>query len=483
MDYLQDPIILAFLLLLAVSVVAFSHLRRQICLWLLLLTVTLFALPRAGVFVQQINLPLPLAHILAMLVIIQWFFSKRSRYRHQARFGYFFLIYAATAGLGLAIGLATGASYSMAFLELFFYLIAMGLFFYASETFTEKRHFLLFIGLILGFSVLVSFYGIAQRYLGSGILIDYVTYNSASDVARSYIAGSGFADVNHRVLSSYGDPNVLAGQLLVFAGIALALMLGKKVPSHLKLLCFVVLCANVCCIIFTGSRAGMITLAFVAMIVLAWRSRWTLLFVPVMAMLAFVFVVPVLELALTAKFHGLVSTDDIRRQFPIMAWELLKLVPFGSGFGNTVALEFEGFDWSFMVAPTSNVWTGFNSYWLNLFSRLGVLGLLSFILLLTVLFRYIWRQAQQLQHPLAQPILIGAMAGCVGQGVIWLVNNTYMLPGGGLNFWFMMGMMVAGCRAFAAESCPVMLPVQPVWSTDRIHSWPGRIMEPETCIN
>ncbi|MCK4629654.1 MAG: hypothetical protein KAT56_11670, partial [Sedimentisphaerales bacterium] len=336
MDYLQDPIILVSLIFLAVSIVVFSHLRRQIRLWLVLLTIMLFALPRAGMLVQQINLPLPLAHILAALVIIQWFFFGRSQYRRQSRFGYFFLIYAATAGLGLAIGLATGANYSMAFLELFFYLIAMGLFFYASETFTEKRHFLLFTCLILGFSAIVSLYGIAQRYLGSDILIDNVTYNSASDTARSYIGQSGFGGENSRVLSSYGDPNVLAGQLLLFAGIALALLLGKKVPPHLKLLCLGVLCANVCCIIFTGSRAGLLALVFVAIIVLVRRSRWALLFIPAVAISAFILITPVLESVLTAKFHGLVSANDIRRQFPIMAWELLKLIPFGSGLGNTV---------------------------------------------------------------------------------------------------------------------------------------------------
>jgi hypothetical protein len=155
--------------------------------------------------------------------------------------------------------------------------------------------------------------------------------------------------------------------------------------------------------------------------------------------------------------------------FPEMAWELFKGLPFGCGFGRKVALRMSGLDWSFIIKNTQTIWaSGFNSFWLNMFCRLGVPGLVSFLLVLIVLFRYIWCQARMVNDVYVKAVLVGTLAGFVGQGAIWMINNTYMLPGGGLNFWFTMGMMVAGCRAFAPQPYPMMLPAQPAWSSGQL---------------
>ena len=75
-----------------------------------------------------------------------------------------------------------------------------------------------------------------------------------------------------------------------------------------------------------------------------------------------------------------------------------------------------------------------------------------------------WAHARMVQDAWVRAFLIGTLAGFVGQSVIWLVNNTFMLPGGGLNFWFTMGMLVAGCQAFTEPSYPMelMRPVAPM---------------------
>jgi len=455
---LKDPIILALMILVVICLVVTLRPHRRPELLLLILTVMLFALPRAGMVIRRVSIPvpIPLAHLLVAVILIEWLLLRLSHYPQRGRFDRYFILYAVIAVFGLAIGLSTGGKNSVALLELCFYLFSMGIFFYACDIFKERRHFFLFARSLMVISVLVSIYGIAQKYFGSSILIENVTYNSAGELARSYVEHSDV--VGRRVLSSYGDPNVLASQLIVFIGITLALLTGRTVPSHIRLVALAVLFINVICIVSTGSRAGMICLLMVAVIVLSWRSRWYLLLIPVLVIGAFLILPEILAQNMAVQFKGLVSSSDVRTQFPAMAWKMLQTTPFGCGFGNRLAPQLEGMQWSFSVVQAGGIWGGFNSFWLNLFSRLGLPGLISFALLLAVLFRYVWQQAKTIWDPQVRAILIGTLAGFVGQWIIWLANNTYMLPGGGLNFWFTMGMIVAGCRAFATPGYPVALP-------------------------
>lgn len=434
----------------------------------MVLTILLFALPRAGFVLRQVFLPLPLTHLLAAVFVVEWLLLRKTPYGGHRNFGRYFLIYAIIVGFGLAVGLSTGGTRLVAFLELSFYLFAMGLFFYTSETFRQRRHFIMFAHLVLGISVVISLYGIAQKYLGASTLIPYVTYASGGrDI--SLIADS----VRTRVLSSYGDPNVLASQLILFVGISLAMVVGRGLSGRARVLGLFVLLVNVICIIFTGSRAGMICLALLPLIVLYWRTRWILLTFPALVVLGVIWLPSLMESVLAGKLGRLgpgitIDPGDLRARFPVMAWQLLQAVPFGCGWGNTVELQVSGLNWSFVLIPAEVIWMGFNSFWLNLFSRLGVPGVIAFVVLLVVLFRYVWKQTRLVQDAWVRAFLIGALAGFVGQWAIWMVNNTYMLPGGGLNFWFTFGMLVAGSRAFAEQPYPALLPVQPVWPAGQI---------------
>ena len=466
MDYLQNPLIIALGFLTVMFCLLALHQRYRPEFWLILLMVLIFALPRAGVIVPGINLPLPLAHLIAAVLILEWLLLRRHRFPEQNRMGFYFLLYSAAAGLGLLMGLAAGGVYHIMFLELCFYLFALGLFFYAGETFLQRHHFYLFGKLLLIISLAVSGYGIAQRYLGAQILIDRLTYNAAHDLARTYVQVSG--EQARRVLSSYGDPNVLASQLLVFTGMALALLLARGVSAPMRLLCITVVALNVICIIFTRSRAGMLCLPLVALIICTYRTRWSLLILPVLFLAGLIFLPQWLQPALAARFESGFAGEDLRSQFPQMAWLLLQVVPAGCGWGKTVLLEIHGMSWAFEIKPATVVWLGFNSFWLTLFCRLGLPGLITFILLLGAIFKYVASRARLITDPFVKAILIGGLAGFVGQWLIWLVNNTYMLPGGNLNFWFTAGMLVAGCRAFAPQPAAVLLTEQQLLPLGRL---------------
>ena len=456
MEYLTDPIFIIFIILVAACVFIALRPRHLSEIWLPLMIILLFGLPRAGLSLKLIGLPLPVAHILASVLIMEWLILRKTHLYDRARLGRFFLIYTVVAGFGLTLGISTGGKYSIAFLELCFYLFSMGLFFYARETFTQKRHFMTFTKMILVISVLVSLYGIAQKYTGSRILVPYLTYNTGGgEVSRIYLDVSDKSAI--RVLSSYGDPNVLASQLLVFTGIALALILGRGVAGSLKLICVGILTLNVICLLYTGSRAGIFALALIPLAIFCWKHRWGLLVVPVLVGLTMLLFMPVMSDLLTQKYQGILSSQDIRMQFPKMIWQLVQIAPLGCGFGKTIVFQIDGMSWSFEIVQASTVWAGLNSFWLNIFCRLGIPGVAAFMLLLFMLFRYLWKNTRSITHPVAQAVIIGAAAGLIGQLFIWIVNNTFMLPGGGLNFWFTMGMLVAGCRAFALQPQPLIL--------------------------
>ena len=469
--FLQDPVMLALLAASTVGFLVAAGPRRRRGFWLLVLTIMLFGLPRAGLVIRQVHLPLPLAHVLAALVIIEWFVLRRARASDKSRVGAFALLYGSLAALGLVIGLTIGGSWILACLELCFYLFSLGLYFYASDTFCSQGQFRRFAQVLLVISVAVSLYGIAQQYLGASILIDNVTYTSASQTARGYLEVAEGSGTGRRVLSSYGDPNVLSTQLVFFVAIGMALAFGRGIRRSVRLLSLLVVLVNVVCIIYTGSRAGLVCLALVTLAIMCWRSRWALRMVlPVIAMavaVAYMFGVWGANAGEGSLFAG-----DARWDYPRIAWHLLQTVPLGSGFGNTVRLMITAAGPSSEVVPATVIWSGFNSFWLNLLSRLGVPGVLSLMLLVVVLMRHIIRQLRMVSEGWVRAFVVGGLIGLGCQWLVGLANNTYMLPGGSLNYWFLMGMLLAGCRAFALRPYPVIYPLPQGWER----------MEPEPVV-
>ena len=452
MRYLSDPIVLS----LAAMALVFGYLalspRRRPDIWLVVLGIMLLLLPRAGIVLEQLNLPLPLAHVLVILGIFEWVILRQGRFGQWSNYHGYFLLYAMMVGVGLAIGMAAGANYRTAFLELCFYLFAVGLFFYVTETFRQPRHFFLFTRLFLVTGILVGIYGVAQQFFGASILIEHVTYNSTGEFARTYVENP---NLHRRVLSSYGDPNVLAGQMVMVCTIGLSLLLGRQVGSAHRFLALGALITAGFCIYFTGSRAGMICLIFGSFLVLIWRSRWMLLMSPALIVVGILMIPSLLETVLISRFGTIDAVADVRSQFPRMAWELFRSIPFGCGLGRYININIDGFTWSYTFGATSTVWSGFNSFWLNLFSRLGVVGLIAFAMLFFVVIQYVWLRAKTVTHPEVKAIAVGGLVGIICQALIWLFNNTYILPGGGLNFWFLMGMLVAGVRAFQPPRAPM----------------------------
>ena len=315
-------------------------------------------------------------------------------------------------------------------------------------TATERR-VAIFMAAVMTAALAVSLYGISQQFLGERLLIDGLTYNSGSDLARTYLqAGGPFT----RVLSSYGDPNVLAGQLVIFCAVSLALAMTGGLGAAGRLLCAALFLLNAVCLYYTGSRAGIAGLLLASLCILFWCSRISWFLLPLAIFCVVMTAGELLFELLPQRFHQFDLAGDGRASFPQLGWQIIKSIPAGCGFGNTVACNMDASFATVTVVPGSSVWAGLNSFWLNKLSRVGLVGVGVFAIFLGCLWRYIWLQSRAVCEPRVRAFVTGALAGLLAQALIWWVNNTYILPGGGLNFWFLTGGLVACCKVHATPA-------------------------------
>ncbi len=211
-----------------------------------------------------------------------------------------------------------------------------------------------FSKVILVISLLVSLYAIAQRFVSFDILVNSITYNSSSDTPRRLATTANMGI--RRVISTYGDPNVLASQMVIFFGMALAILLLRGSSFQMKMIAAVLLVLNVLAVVYTGSRTALVCLALVSIVVMSFRNRWILLLLPALAIGSIVFLPEIVEMGLAGRFSGLLDASDMRAQFPRMAWQLVNIVPVGAGFGRSVVLSTERLTWAFNIVSADVVW-------------------------------------------------------------------------------------------------------------------------------
>ncbi len=399
-----------------------------------LLLISIFLLPRAGFVISEMLLPLPIGYIIVVVLVIKYFIGRviifkvneSKVYNPIARFFPFYLVISAYSFINSII---YKANTGVVFLELCFYVFSFFLYFVLVRIFAKDALIDLFIKGIIVISLLVSIYGLLVYFFGKSMLINYLTYNSTQTGAI------GALEYYKRTLSSYGDPNALGAQLVIFCPILFMLLFSIKLSVFKRIFLLVTLLLNCACLLLTESRGALIGLgiAIIALIISKFRRSWFV--VPaVISIVTLILIQPATFYESHRAFDEELIIGDERLNFGTLTKNIIVNIPLGVGFGVTMD-DFNN------IQVAHSIWNGYNSFYLQLLSKVGIPGVFLFLLMLFAMLKYFISNLKFIKDPLRRNFVFGASVGIIGSQVSWYANNIYMLPGGMLNFWMLCVML------------------------------------------
>ncbi|MFA5147333.1 MAG: O-antigen ligase family protein [Candidatus Omnitrophota bacterium] len=394
--------------------------------------ILVFLAPRAGFLVStNWKYPLPLGYIFVVFLMAKWFlhllFVKKKR-SEGSPIDKVFPFYVIVSVVAIIVGVINNGDINTMVLETFIYFLAFFIFFMVLDLFDNERCVKVFITGSLICGAMISLYGILLLIFGQSILIEYLTYTSSN-----YKALLGQFIMNRRTISSYGDPNTLSAQLMVFASIFASLLLMGKYRSTGKILLFAGLILTVLCIYFASSRASLMGLFVLSMILAMTRVKKLWFYVPILTISYFIFLEPIRKYY-EHRIYTTGITSDMRITYLKLFLDLFVRYPFGVGFGCNI-------DEKWNIIPAGNVWLGFNSFYIHIFSRIGIQGVVLFCLMLFLIIKYLFTGLRYIKDVNTRYYVFGAACGIIVQQFNFIANNVYHVPGGMLNFWIMCGML------------------------------------------
>ena len=395
----------------------------------------IYLLPRAGFLTTKIGyrFPLPIGYIFIFFLSMKWFsirFFEKPKPKKDNPIEKPFSLYILIAMFAIVTGLMNGGIVSTMLLEVLFYFVAFFIFFMVLDIFEDKNCAKIFMNGILICGFLVSLYGVLLLIYGHRLLINYITYNSSS----YYALASQFI-IAKRTISSYGDPNALGAQLMVFCGIFAGLLLFGRCSLFRKTFLLTGFILTIICVYFVSSRASLFGLFTILIIFSLIRLKRMEFFIPLL-ITGYIMLIEPIRRYYEHRIFTTGMQSDLRTTYIQTFFDLLSRYPLGIGFGNAIGENYA-------IIPALNIWYGYNSFYLQIFSKVGLQGLAVFSIMLYFIIRYLIREYQHIEDPNIRYFVFGGACGLIAQQFNFLTNNIYQVPGGMLNFWIMCGMLTA----------------------------------------
>ncbi|HHN46061.1 MAG TPA: O-antigen ligase domain-containing protein [Planctomycetes bacterium] len=414
--------------------------RRFSFACLLILSV---ALPRAGIVVPGLKLPLPFGF--ALLHVMFWFtLIVRPLPTGTAGMLKPAVYFAGAVLVAAIIGLLRVASARIMFVDAVTFLGQVPIFFTAVWFIKDRRDAACAMKWLAVSLCFASVYGIVQYYLGPSVLVPGLTYTAGTTYSLANLPSDDEYLALRKVLSSYGDPNVFAGALALFIPCLLGwlMTIGKSAGARLRRWLLIAIIVSGCMALFyCNSRAGFLGLMTGIAVLLYAYPR--LSFRVLLLVIAVIWVAH--EAGLTGRVVGRMASVsyDERRHYPGIGWQIATSHPEGAGLGMH-PLATGAFGAPVTLTPARSFWETYNSFYLHLLARTGVIGLLTFLYAVLSYARRAWRSAGNRLRPHEwQPVTTGLIAGFLGVQVALLTNPFYQLPGGGINLWLGLGLACA----------------------------------------
>ncbi len=297
--------------------------------------------------------------------------------------------------------------------------------------------------LYLHVSLLVSVYGVRQKFFGAAQLATWV--DPESPLSK-----------NTRVYSYLGNPNLLAGYLLpaVILSLVAVFVWQGWLRKALALTIFIV---DLGCFRFADSRGGFIGLAIAAVIFVLllryWYGQslsqfWRTWLVPILLgvfLAIFAVAFGVSESFRLRVLSILMGRKDSSNNFRMNVWtavvRMIRDFPvWGIGPGHDVFNKI----YPLYQLPRYNALSAY-SILLEVTVETGFIGLVSFLWLLLVIFNTAWLQLQRLRQLKSADGLwlvgaIAALAGMLGHG---LVDTIWYRPAVNSIWWLLVGLIAS----------------------------------------
>lgn len=269
--------------------------------------------------------------------------------------------------------------------------------------------FVLFVGLF------VAAYGIYQHIFGFA-------------EGTVWTDTSMFEDIETRVISTFGNPNVLGEYLLLLIPICVGVILGIKNGYHKVIHLFIVAMLSLC-MIYTYSRGNWIGLLIAIFIFFAFYDKrfiW-------LALIGLVLLPLFMPQNVINRFTSVGDMEDSSTSYRVYIWiGTLKMLKdywlCGIGVGTEAfELMYSNYALSAITAPHSH------NLYLQIITENGILGIVVFAVVMVVYFKQCISTVITCKDKLLRSVIIGLASGMLGylvQGVfdnVWYNYRVFLL--------------------------------------------------------
>ncbi|WP_069648886.1 O-antigen ligase family protein [Caloranaerobacter ferrireducens] len=337
--------------------------------------------------------------------------------------------------LALAMLISTLTSYNPqgSFRDLVIHFSSLGFLIVVVNSIENKKQLNSILTLFVFTTVLVAVYGLYQYKVG--IKLD-----------RAWVDVSINPDINTRVFSVFGNPNILAEYLIMSIPISISLFWSTK--KLLKKLIFLVSSLILIgTLILTFSRGGWLGFAFGLLIfVVLVEKRLLLSLIPAGVLAIFIMPSSVIH-----RITTIGNLSDSSNAYRIKVWTItLDIIRdnwmTGVGFGYIPFRE------TFIkYIRTMNVYHAHNMY-LETLAEMGIGGFVLFISFIFIIYKYAIITLMKNNDRYLRTITAGVLAGLSSVLFHGLFENVLYLPRIIITFWTLISFILVAVRLFKNES-------------------------------
>ena len=297
------------------------------------------------------------------------------------------------------------------------------------------------IGAAVSSCTVVSLIGIYEHYFGPQQLISWIDENM-------------FKDIENRVVSTFGNPNVLAEYLIMVLPFIVALLLISKRDKN-KFGAFILFCATMGCIVFTWSRGAWLGAIIAMLFFFLVYSRKTL-----GALLTLSIGIPFLPFVLpdniVSRFSSIGNLQDTSTSYRVNIWKgVIKMI--SDNLWHGVGVGEGAFSNVYLHYSLAGIETAPHSH--NLFFQItveqGIFGLMMFLI---TMFLFVRETLSFVRNERSAPdsiklLSLGGLCGILAvlaQGMtdyVWYNYRIFAM------FWLVIGIVCAIMRAYSSEKC------------------------------